>query len=320
MQALNHIAIAKEINNAAISDYSMIRRACVAGQFYAGQKEELIEQIKGCFCSEYGPEEDLELIRAAERESGKSEKKKHIEALIVPHAGYAFSGPCAAHAYAKLAKAKTPKTIILIGPSHHGHESCLSAAAWETPLGIVEIPAQDVAMLSKELMIAIDEDAHMDEHSLEVQMPFLQYIYSGNQELAMPKIIPLLVGIDGISTETIKNMMRLCGPWTTLIISSDFSHIGPAYGYEPFEGEQDAVRIQKMKDLDIGIIYKIMQKDVLGLKEELFHTRATICGITPIIAVLPALKGTGKLLRYYNSGDIIDDYTNAVGYGAIIFE
>ncbi len=282
-----------------------IRSAEFAGQFYASGKDELNEEIRQCFLSEFGP---------GELPSGKL--NNGIAGAICPHAGFMFSGPCAAHAYKKIAESPKPDTFVIIGLSHEGMGSCISLQDWETPLGI----AKNDIQLSKAISlkgIPSDEDAHSHEHSIEVQIPFLQFACKN------PKIVPIIAG-EGMPPEKIGSAVAAAakelGRKIIIIASSDFTHYGPAYGYAPFG--KDAR--EKMEKLDMGAVQKITALDSKGFISYVKKHDATICGRMPIASVIEAVKlmGSAKasLLKYYTSGDISAESGNSVGYASIVFE
>ncbi len=296
-----------------------MRKAVVAGQFYQKEKDELLEQIESCFKHKLGKK--LSKTKA----KSKSNSKSNFIGLISPHAGYVYSGPCATHGFAFISKTNLPETIILLGPNHTGNaqaEFSLSLESFETPLGIIKNNEE----LGKELikisngLIQHDETAHKSEHSLEVQLPFLQYIYQrAKKEL---KIIPLI-----ISTQDYDKCIKVASLLSSIIkkdscigiiASSDFTHYGPGYGFMPFSYNKETKK--NLYDLDKKAI-----TEVLNLNPEAFFQKAiktTICGFAPIVVLTELsriLKKQAKLLKYYTSGDISNDYSSAVGYGSIAF-
>lgn len=148
------------------------RSAAVAGYFYSSSRDALIKDIEGCFQSRLGP---------GELPKPKLDGPRKIFGIISPHAGYMYSGAIASHGYYRLAGDGLPKTIILIGPNHTGMGSAISVypgGIWHLPLGDIRVDEAAVNKLHEfEPYIDLDVDAHSYEHSLEVQIPFLQYIY-----------------------------------------------------------------------------------------------------------------------------------------------
>jgi AmmeMemoRadiSam system protein B len=217
-----------------------------------------------------------------------------------------FSGPGAAHAYLHLAEEAKPETIVIIGPNHTGWGSPISMmneGGWETPLGIVPIDED----LAKELfhssdIIDVNESAHIREHSIEVQLPFLQYIYGDF------KIIPICMGYQDLETSTeVGNALAkvLKNKESLIIASTDLTHQ---------ESQESATRKDKM------IINAILEMDEKKLQDSVKQHRITTCGYGPMSTAIVASRQLGakkaELLSYHTSGDIIKDYNAVVGYMA----
>ena len=277
-----------------------MRNLVVAGAFYASDASALKKQIKDCFLSDFGP--------GKLPEKGK---KQYIKGVIVPHAGYSFSGPCAAHSYKAIAEAEKPDLFIILGFSHSGFGSSVSLEDWNTPLGVAKID-KEFGRLLIESGIPQDEYAHAHEHSIEVQLPFLQFIFSDF------KFIPVMVSDDYKKVaDTLIKALKQAKKKAVLIASSDFTHYGSDYGYVPFE---DDVK-KKMYALDAGAIEKIKKVDAKDFLSYINKSGATICGKNAISSLLECIKpAKAELLKYYTSADIYDgDYSTAVGYAAIAF-
>ena len=277
------------------------REPVFAGQFYPAGKEELKKQIKECFLSGFGP--------------GKlpGKKKKQILGVISPHAGYQFSGAAAAFSYKEIAESEKADTYVILGPSHSGLPSSTSLEDWGTPFGISENDVEFCRTLGK-FGIKANEKAHSKEHSIEVQLPFLQFVYPN------AKIAPVIAGHDldfkkiaSAITKTAEKLKRKI----IIIASSDFTHYGPAYGYAPFS---ENIK-ENMYRLDNEAIKAVKSMDPEKFIKHIRENQATICGQMPIAVIMEALKAKkARLLKYYTSGDIMGDYTNAVGYASIVFE
>lgn len=277
-----------------------MRYPVVAGAFYALDADELKNQIKDCFLSRFGPG----------KLPGK-DKKQGLKGVIVPHAGYFFSGPCAAHSYKAIAEAEKPDLFIILGFSHSGLGSSVSLEDWKTPLGIAKVD-KDFGKRLVEAGIPQDELAHAKEHSIEVQLPFLQFIFDDF------KFVPMMVSEDYKKIEgIIKDVLKESKKTAVLIASSDFTHFGKDYGFVPFE---DDIKDQ-MYNLDAGAIKEIMQIDAKRFIDYVNKTGATICGKNAVAVLLECMKpAKAKLLKYYTSADIYDqDYSTAVGYAAVSF-
>jgi AmmeMemoRadiSam system protein B len=220
------------------------------------------------------------------------------KAMIVPHAGYVYSGPVAASAYARLAGGRsTIRRVVLLGPVHRVPIRGLAlplAQAFATPLGAVEIDAAAAAEALRLPQVRTSEAAHALEHALEVQLPFLQTV------LESFRIVPLAVG-DASASEVAAVIDRLWGgPETLILISSDLSH------YHPYE---------QARAIDRGTA-----EEILALTSALDHEQA--CGATPIngFAVCARQRALApELLDLRNSGDTAGDKARVVGYAAFAF-
>jgi AmmeMemoRadiSam system protein B len=260
-----------------------IRPAAVAGQFYPGSPAALSGEL-GTF-----------LGAVAGADAGTTVPK----ALVVPHAGYVYSGGVAATAYARLAAGRdTIRRVVLLGPTHHVALRGLAlpaAGAFATPLGVVEVDTEAAALLRDLPQVTRSAAAHAQEHSLEVQLPFLQ------RTLAQFKLVPLAVGM--ASADDVAAVLdRLWGgPETLIVISTDLSH---------YHGYVQAQRIDRST-----------AQRILALTPTLDHDEA--CGATPLNGFLVCARRRGlipELLDLRNSGDTAGDRSRVVGYAAFAFE
>ncbi len=283
------------------------RKSIVAGSFYDANKESLSQQINNCFLHEIGPQ--------GLPEHGKNvQNKRNIKGVISPHAGFIFSGPIAAHHFLRLSYEKTPQTIIIIGPNHRGlgkEIAIMSTGYWETPLGNIEIDeqlAKEIINYDDKHLIKEDAQAHAFEHSIEVQLPFLQFIYPQNQF----KIIPICISNQQLvkmnylaDTIFMATKEKSC----LLIASSDFTH----YESQESAKRKDAEAIDKIINMDSKLFYDTIRRN-----------GASICGPGPIAMVIEVCKklgiNRGKLLKYATSGDVSGMNDQVVGYASIIFE
>jgi AmmeMemoRadiSam system protein B len=260
-----------------------IRKAAVAGMFYPENEGELKQMVE-----EYlGNVEEISL-------EGK------LRGLVVPHAGYIYSGPVAAYGYSLLAKQQKIKKIVLIGPSHNAVFNGVCEAGfdfWETPLG--KVRAKSIREKLKDddkKLINVYPQAHSMEHCLEVQLPFLQVVMKNEFE-----IYPLLTGnIDAAQLADI--MAGQLDDNSLVIVSSDLSH------YLPYDTAKkvDSIANESVPSLDI----------------ERFEGEGDACGKTAILTLMHiAVKKEwkGKLLEYKNSGDTAGPKTGVVGYGCYAF-
>jgi len=278
-----------------------VRRPTQAGAFYEGNAESLKRQIKGCFLHELGPGKIPEVEKAGPR---------RVVGLVCPHAGYMFSGPVAAHAYYRLALDGKPDFVVIFGPNHTGYGSVLAVmneGVWRTPLGDVEVDGETANQIVHESrLIDVDDSAHRFEHSIEVQLPFLQYLYGSEF-----KMIPICFSMQDLpsATEVGEAVAKaLAGKNAVIIASSDMTH------YEPQEraAKKDRLALEAVEAMDEARFCSIIETQ-----------RVSACGYGPIIALVTAAKIFGakeaKLLCYKTSGDVTGDYSSVVGYAAVCF-
>lgn len=286
-----------------------MRRPIAAGQFYENGFEELGKQINSCFEGKFGPGA-LPVKRA----------DKKIFGVIAPHAGYMYSGPCQAWAYKEIAESRLPDLFLIIGLSHMGSGSCISQEDWETPFGIVKVD-RDFGRDLIDKGIKVDERVHKNEHSIEVQLPFLQFV--NRDRLNDVRFLPIIASDDTDYRELAEKIVKTIdetGKEAVLIASSDFTHFGASYGYMPFHTDIKK-NLYELDKKAIGFIEKMKPTEFLNYINE---TGATICGKLPIAVVAEACKLMGakkaRLLNYYTSGDIVGDYSASVGYASIVIE
>ena len=278
-----------------------IRKPYVANAFYAGTKSSLTKQITDCFTHSFGP---------GQVPKPNQQGPRRILGIVCPHAGYMYSGPVAANGYSKLATDGQPDTCIILGPNHTGVGSGLSIqteGAWETPVGITRIDSDLARNIQKSSgIIDVDERAHASEHSIEVQLPFLQFLFNDAVEF-----VPICMMMQDLTTsrEVAKTIVENTkGKNVAIIASSDFTH------YEP---QADANK----KDREA--IDAILKLDDQRLNELGESNQVTMCGYGPITTLIAAAKIMGdvkpELLAYKTSGDITGDKSAVVGYSSLTF-
>ncbi len=278
-----------------------IRRPTVAGQFYEADAEALRAQIKNCFLHPIGPQKLPEVNMHIH--------PRKIVGVVCPHAGYMYSGPVAASAFYELALDGKPDTVVLMGPNHTGYGSALSLmreGVWRTPLGDVEINTEIADEINHETsLIDVDELAHRYEHSIEVQLPFLQFLY-GNAFKIVP-ICFLMQDYDS-AVEVGRALEEALDATNTVVIaSSDMTH------YEPAKraAAKDHAALKAVTDMDAKCFYETVEKQ-----------NVTACGYAPITALITYATGVcakAELLNYHNSGDITGNQSSVVGYAAVSF-
>lgn len=284
----------------------MTRRPAVAGQFYEATRQGLIETIEQSFLGNLGPGR-LPAVR--------KDRLGHVVGLVCPHAGYVYSGSAAAWAYNALADDGLPEAAVLLGPNHYGMGARAALSpdkAWETPLGTLASDATIAqAILEGSQYVEPDELAHAREHSIEVQLPFLQYM-GGEAVHIIPISIAHLAKADALLlVEDLGHAIAesISGRSAVIIASSDFTH----YESKASATARDAVAIDR-----------IVQLDPQGLIEEVYSRDITMCGVVGTAVMLEACKRLGatstRKLTYYTSGDVTGDTDQVVGYGAISIE
>lgn len=260
-----------------------VRPAAVAGMFYPGMPADLAANVREC------------LVEAATRPRVGGARPK---ALIVPHAGYVYSGPIAAAAYARLAGSHaTIRRVIILGPTHRVAVRGLAlptVRAFATPLGEVEVDRKSAALALSLPQVVENDAAHALEHSLEVQLPFLQAVLDDF------RIVPFAVGA-ATPDEVADVIERLWGgPETLILVSSDLSHYH---------------RYAEAREID-----RSSAEGILALSSALDHEQA--CGATPINALALCARRHGlvpELLDLRNSGDTAGDRARVVGYASFAF-
>jgi AmmeMemoRadiSam system protein B len=272
-----------------------VRKPAVSGMFYAGTAKELERQIEWCYKHELGPGAIPQVNSKGIRE---------IVAIVVPHAGYYYSGPIAAHAYSKLAEDGIFDTAVILGPNHTGYGypvSLWAGVSWNTPLGEVEINKELTQRLLGDVL-KVDETAHIHEHSVEVQLPWLQHLYK------KVKIIPISMLAQDIETaRAVGKAISQAGDNLIIIASSDFTH------YEPH-----SVAVEK----DASVIEAIVTLDEEELYKRCKNLNCTMCGYGPVASAIVAAKEMkaqkAGLLKYATSGDTSGDFSQVVGYSSIV--
>ncbi|MEJ2492058.1 MAG: AmmeMemoRadiSam system protein B [Desulfuromonadales bacterium] len=263
-----------------------MRSAVVAGQFYPGQKASLQQTVHA--------------LMPANKEF------EPAIAVMSPHAGYIYSGKVAGHTFSSI---DIPEEVIILGPNHHGrgHAAAVYAhGAWETPLGSTAI-AEDLAakILAECPMAAEDRVAHRFEHSLEVQLPFLQV------RAPQARIVPICISHlplttllalgDGLARVIVS---RPVAP--LMVASTDMTH---------YESGETA------REKDFLALDKVLALDPEGLFRVVMERQISMCGVFPTVVMLQAAKALGAegatLIEYSNSGDVTGDQSEVVGYAGV---
>lgn len=302
------VAVVFLAGGVALAEEGRVRPPAVAGAFYPGNAGRLRRQVES-------------FLEKAKPEVPAQYRQKLPAAVIVPHAGLRYSGRTAAHAYKLLQGRKKPDRIVLIGPTHNfAFRATISPTPYgyyETPLGRLPVDTEAAAALSRNKACRSLIAVHGPEHCLEVQLPFLQVLWP-----EPPKILPIIVGRlePGECKQAAEALKTVLGENTLLIVSSDFTHYGPRFGYTPFGDLQGETLIKKIRDLDMGAVNFIEGLDPAGFRRYVRETGATICGRVAIRIMLRTFSGGGRYysvpLHYSTSAEVTGDYGNTVSYFA----
>jgi AmmeMemoRadiSam system protein B/AmmeMemoRadiSam system protein A len=285
--ACHQTSAQKKEKGGAVSMPVQIRESPFAGTWYSGRKDSLLS--------------DLTRMLAVPKKEGVPGS---LLALISPHAGYVYSGPVAAHGYRQL-EGRSYETVVLVGPSHKAFfQGCAvyDQGIWKTPLGDVEVDSSLAAEIIRQDPSDIhgNPQAHREEHSLEIQLPFLQ------RQLTGFKIVPIMMFEQDYEAckrlgEAIARAVK--DKKVLLVASSDLSHYHPD---------------RQAKILDNQVVSAVEAFDAKRLEGSLKSGTCEACGGGPVMAVMIAAKALGgdkvKILRYATSGDITGDRTQVVGY------
>ena len=268
-----------------------MRYPAVAGRFYPIDRNELSKIIELCFTHELGP-------GLPEESSGE----RSICAAVSPHAGYVASGMNAAHTYRKIAEDGLPEAYIIVGPDHYGvpYSSVMCSDEYLTPLGSCKIHSEIAGKLRQ--LIPDDCNAHRSEHSIEVQVPFIQYIDPD------PHIIPIIMGRqDKEASRSLAESIRKAskGHDVVVIASSDMAHYVPKT-----VGER----------MNTAVLERLKEKDIDGMYSTIMKEKISVCGYGPMAVALRSTDPSRvEILKYSDSWDSLGyDMNSVVGYGSAV--
>ena len=279
----------------------------MAGTFYPAGEAELVEAIDGSYMHRLGPGRLPPLVAPG--------PTPDLKACVCPHAGYAYSGPIAAHSFLDISQVETPELVVIVGPNHYGLGSGVATygeGEWETPLGKVRVD-RDASKRIVELcgFVDVDPEAHRREHSIEVQLPFLQRIYRGSFGF-LP--ISLAFQHKAIARDLGKGLAELlkeaaeADVSAVLIASSDLTHYEPAARAK----EKDTALLKHVVRLDLDAFYTTLERRDI-----------TACGYGAIATVMEACRllgfSEGRVNAYATSGDVTGDNEAVVGYPSVSF-
>ncbi|UCE92348.1 MAG: MEMO1 family protein [Methanobacteriota archaeon] len=270
-----------------------MRSPAVAGQFYSGDEKGLRREVEECFKSPIGPQ----------HLPSKGNGSRNILGGVSPHAGLMFSGPVAAHLYDAIASDGVPGTFVIIGPNHTGSGSGVALAMedFETPLGVAKVDQELAAAMRKDL-VDVDPKAHHYEHSIEVQLPFIQYI---SEEF---KFVPICMAFQDYDAarslgETVRDAVR--GKDAIVVASTDFSH----YVTSETAREKDGMALEAIERMDVKGLYDVVMEESISM-----------CGYGPVMAMMTACEGgKARVLKWATSGGV-RPMRDVVGYAAVVIE
>jgi len=272
------------------------RPPAVAGAFYPSDRAELETILRECFKGPRGP---------GRSPTGGGRGPRRTRAIVVPHAGYVYSGPIAARAYAVIASETPPKEILLLGVDHTGagRPFALSRRPWRTPLGTAEVAVELVdRLIGGE--ITVDERSHAEEHSLEVQLPFLQTVVP---EVPFAALTVRFAPLEALEAVASRVAAAVRDRDVLLVASTDFSH----YVAPETARRQDALALSAIGRRDGPELYRtVVTHDI------------SMCGIAPTTVMLEALRGepgTMRMLGWGHSGEV-EPMARVVGYAAAVLE
>ena len=282
----------------------MLRQPAVAGAFYPDNPERLANLIESCFLDDAG------VGHVPKLES--FEGSDYPINIMVPHAGYQYSGPIASHGYCEIVKNGFPEVFIIISPNHTGFGSEISVfneGEWITPFGNVAVDGEFAdAIIESSDIASADFSAHIREHSIEDQLPFLQYFSTDF------KIVPITMGTQNfVTSNDLSNAILEAADKLNksycVIASTDLSH----YNNQ-----------EKANKVDGFVLEDISEMNEFKLFEEVVQYNITMCGYAPVMTAISVSKRTSKntseILAYGTSGDVSGDFTSVVGYASGVFK
>lgn len=288
-------------------DYT-VRHPVKAGSWYPGEADALRARISQ--------------LASESAETQLDPRYGRLRALIVPHAGYDYSGSTAAAGY-KLLKGKNYRRVVVVGAAHYqdvAGMSVLDVDAYQTPLGRVELDRAAIASMHRSPLVMSHPYAHDREHSIEMQLPFLQAMLAPGW-----KLVPILIG--DLTRLQYQQAGRLVGKLldedTLLVISGDFVHYGPGYDFVPFPHDEKTA--QRIARLDKGMVEHIRNIDPGGLSRYRNEMDLNDCVYPSAMVLLNLLPDDANdtkvtIIRYQTSGAVTGNYRNSVSYLAIAFQ
>jgi AmmeMemoRadiSam system protein B len=267
----------------------MRRTPAVAGQFYPADRDGLLEEIR--------------------KHIQNNSEKKSVIGIVSPHAGFMYSGDTAGAVYSRI---EIPETVILLGPNHTGDGkpvSVMTEGVWSTPLGDLSIDtALAKAICSASPLVQADAKAHRQEHSLETQLPFLQYFRKKFKIVPICMMRTRFINCRQVSLAILQGVQEVNRP-VLLVASSDMTH------YE----SHDSATLKDKKAID-----RILKRDAEGLYETVEKNHISMCGMNPVAVMLLCANEMGahrsRLVKYMTSGEVNGDLSHVVAYAGMIVD
>lgn len=280
--------------------YSITKQSKLAGSWYPSNKSELLTYLASSHSS--------------------LQKIEHIPLIIVPHAGYIYSAHVAAKAYGAIANYK-PDIVIIIGPSHYEYFNGFALPVYDairTPLGTATVEQKAIHNLAQKSNFSFNNNAYEPEHSVEIQLPFIQHYFHG-----IP-ILPVLTGNVTLqqAKQASQQLLQVLSPYKKplFVVSSDFTHHGSRFGYTPYSKLLPDKRMEHIKSADMKAIEYILAHNPEEFYNYCQSTGITICGHNAILLglLLFSKVHTKELAGYATSAQVTGDYDNTVSYAAIV--
>jgi MEMO1 family protein len=284
-----------------------MREPIAAGTFYERNPELLRDQVEAHYNGPRGP--GAEPLR---------EISHNVAGIIAPNSPYKNCGDALAWSYKYLAESPLPDVYVIIATNQHSQESGISLTTFNTPLGIVRVDQELGRAVAQKGTIGINEEIHLRDHVIEVQLPFL--LDAKYSEFEHIKILPVLVArgedIKALALDIKESLIDL-GKKAIFICSTDLTHYGPLFHYVPWASDIQ----EHIYELDRGAIECIKKQDVTGFEEYAKENILNYHGTAAIELMLHLLpKCDARLEQYFTSGDVLGDYKNAVAYASIVSE
>jgi len=273
------------------------REPAVAGLFYPFDPASLEKEIERSFLGDLGP--------GSLPEVNKNKLEKPV-GIISPHAGYMYSGQVASWGFYELAKLGTPDLFVLMGPNHTGFGARVGVwdkGEWETPLGAVSIHEEAARILLESSKHAsVSYESHTREHSLEVQIPFIQYVF-GNVPILPISLLDQSLSVVKDLSEALKKVLEAI-PSTVVLASTDLNH----YEDQQTTTNKDNLVIKMIEDMNVNGLYRVLEE-----------YEVSMCGYGGVGVLLDMKIGEPKILKHATSGDVSGDRLEVVGYMSAIF-